>query len=141
MNRLYNKEILRLAADAPAPARLADADISVTKTSRICGSRITIDVKFKKGAVANFSYEVKACALGQASAAIVAKHITGKRWTDFAPVAKAVEVLLKGEGDAPGGEWADFDVFIPAREYTSRHSAILLPIEALREAFASDKKD
>ncbi len=56
-------------------------------------------------------------------------------------MAAAVEKLLKEEGPPPGGEWADFDVFIPAREYKSRHSAILLPFEALREAFASDKKD
>ncbi len=141
MNRLYTKEILRLAADAPAPGRLVDADISVTKTSRICGSRITIDVAFRDGAVAGYSHEIKACALGQASAAIVASHITGKRWADIAPVAAAVEKLLKEEGPPPGGEWADYQVFLPAREHKSRHSAILLPFEALREAFASDKKD
>lgn len=136
MNALYNKEILRLAASLPAYRRLDDPVISVTKTSRICGSRITIAVKIEDGEVADYSQEVKACALGQASSAIVAKNIQGKTWHDFAPVAKKVENLLKEEGPPPEGEWADFQVFLPARPHKSRHSAILLPFEALREAFA-----
>ena len=136
MNALYNKEILRLAASLPAYRRLDDPVISVTKTSRICGSRITIAVKIEDGEVADYSQEVKACALGQASSAIVAKNIKGKTWHDFAPVAEKVENLLKEEGPPPEGEWADFQVFLPARPHKSRHSAILLPFEALREAFA-----
>ena len=136
MNALYNKEILRLAASLPAYRRVDDPVISVTKTSRICGSRITIDVKIEDGEVADYSQEVKACALGQASSAIVAKNIIGKTWHDFAPVAEKVETLLKEEGPPPDGEWAEFQVFLPARPHKSRHSAILLPFEALREAFA-----
>ncbi len=136
MNALYNKEILRLAASLPAYRRVDDPVISVTKTSRICGSRITIAVKIEDGEVADYSQEVKACALGQASSAIVAKNIIGKTWHDFAPVAEKVETLLKEEGPPPDGEWAEFQVFLPARPHKSRHSAILLPFEALREAFA-----
>ena len=136
MNALYNKEILRLAASLPASRRVDDPVISVTKTSRICGSRITIAVKIEDGEVADYSQEVKACALGQASSAIVAKNIIGKTWHDFAPVAEKVEKLLKEEGPPPEGKWADFQVFLPARPHKSRHSAILLPFEALREAFA-----
>lgn len=144
MNELYSKEILRLAAGTPVAARLEGAPITVTKTSRICGSRITVDVAIEDGKVAAYGQEVKACALGQASSAIVAGHVIGKSWAELAPVGEAVEKLLKGEGEAPQGEWADYRAFIPARAHKSRHSAILLPFAALKEAFEvydrTDKK-
>lgn len=140
MNRLYNKEILRLAAAVPAPSHLEAPDVAVTKTSRICGSRISIEVGFRNGKVSEYAQVIKACALGQASSSIVAHHIIGKTYNDIAPVARQVEKLLKEEGPPPGGEWRDFKVFLPAREHKSRHSAILLPFEALAEAFTQAEK-
>lgn len=144
MNELYSKEILRLAAGTPVAARLEGAPITVTKTSRICGSRITVDVAIRGGKVAAYGQEVKACALGQASSAIVAAHVIGKSWAELAPVGETVEKLLKGEGEPPDGEWADYRAFIAARAHKSRHSAILLPFAALKEAFeihdSEDKK-
>lgn len=137
---LYTREVLRLAAAAPSGERLEHADVAVTKTSRICGSRITIEVKFNNGRVSQYAQTIRACALGQASATIVARHIVGKTLEDIAPVAEAVGKLLREAGPPPGGEWADFKVFIPAREHKSRHSAILLPFEALHEAFGCVEK-
>lgn len=132
---LYTREILRLASTAPSGSELAGADISVTKTSRICGSRITIGVKFNDGKVCDYTQEIKACALGQASSAIVAQHVVGKTWQELAPVADQVEALLREGGSPPEGEWADYKAFVPARDHPARHSAIMLPFEALREAF------
>lgn len=137
---LYTREVLRLAAAAPSEERLERADVAVTKTSRICGSRISIEVRFRNGKVSEYAQTIRACALGQASATIVARHIIGKTLEDIAPVAEAVGKLLREAGPPPGGEWADFKVFIPAREHKSRHSAILLPFEALHEAFSCVKK-
>lgn len=136
MDALYNKEILRLAASLSRLERLAAPDAVVTKTSRICGSRITIDVTFKGGVVADYAQQVKACALGQASASIVASHIIGKGFGEVDATGQALEKLLKQDGPPPTGDWADFEVFIPARPHKSRHSAIMLPFEALRQAFA-----
>ncbi|MCH7806731.1 MAG: iron-sulfur cluster assembly scaffold protein [Proteobacteria bacterium] len=137
---LYTREVLRLAAAAPSGERLEQADVAVTKTSRICGSRITIEVKFNNGRVSEYAQTIRACALGQASATIVARHIIGKTLKDIAPVAEAVGKLLREAGPPPGGEWADFKVFIPARQHKSRHSAIMLPFEALHEAFGCLEK-
>jgi len=137
MDALYTREILRLAAGAPPPRHLKAPDACVTKTSRICGSRITIEVNFRDGRITDYGHEIKACALGQASSAIVAAHITGKSWAELEPVARAVEAMLKEGGPPPEGEWADYQLFLPAREHSARHSAILLPFEALREAFAA----
>ena len=137
---LYTREVLRLAAAAPLGEHLEAPDVAVTKTSRICGSRISIEVRFKDGAVSQYAQTIRACALGQASATIVARHIIGKTLEDIAPVAEAVGKLLREAGPPPGGEWADFKVFIPARRHKSRHSAILLPFEALHEAFAKAEK-
>jgi len=135
MGELYTKEILRLAAEVPIIGRLKNADVSVTKTSRICGSRITVDVTFEGDRVKAYGQEVKACALGQGSSAIVARHAVGKTWDDLRPVMAAVESLLAGEGEGPEGEWAAYAAFKPARAFKSRHSAILLPFAALHEAF------
>ena len=48
---LYNTRILRLAAALPRTERLADPDITVQRTSRICGSRVTVDVKVEDGRI------------------------------------------------------------------------------------------
>jgi len=135
MDALYTREILRLASEAPAPAHLEAPDAVVTKTSRICGSSIAIEVRLKDGRVADYAQTIKACALGQASSAIAAKHVIGKSWAELEPVARALEAMLKEGGPPPAGEWADYQLFIPARAHSSRHSAILLPFAALEEAF------
>jgi NifU-like protein involved in Fe-S cluster formation len=135
MDDLYSKEILRLAAEVPLTGRLENPEVTVTKTSRICGSRITVDLRLKEGRVAAYGQVVKACALGQGSSAIVARNAVGKTWDDFAPVMAALERLLAGEGEGPKGEWAAYGAFLPARAFKSRHSAILLPFAALKDAF------
>ena len=135
MDDLYSKEILRLAAEVPIIGRLKNPDVSVTKTSRICGSRISVDVNFAGERIAAYGQEVKACALGQGSSAIVARHVVGKSWAELAPVMVEVEKLLAGEGEGPKGEWAAYEAFRPAQNFKSRHSAILLPFAALHEAF------
>ena len=136
MDALYNKEILKLAANLSRLERLERPDATVTKTSRICGSRITVDVNIKDGVVTDYGQEVKACALGQASASIMARHIVGKGIAEIDEVGQQLEKLLTEGGSPPEGDWADYGVFIPAREHKSRHSAILLPFAALRQAFS-----
>jgi len=137
MTQLYTTEILRLAASIPRTERLEDPDFSVTKTSRICGSRITVDIKFKDGAIADYGQTVKACALGQASSSLVARHIIGATAESFLPVAEAVRKMIRGEGPAPEGDWSDFKIFAAAKDHKSRHGSILLPFEAISAAFQS----
>lgn len=137
MSELYNKDILRLATSIPLTERLAAPDITVVKTSRICGSRVTADFNFDGNAISEYGQEVKACALGQASCSIFARHIIGQNRESLAPVTEAMRRMLSGDGPAPSGDWSELEIFLPAREHKSRHGSIMLPFEAAMEAFDS----
>ncbi len=132
MEMLYTREILRLAASLEGE-RLTDPDISITKSSRVCGSTLTIDLELKDKQVVAFGAEVKACALGQASTAIAEKHIVGKTWTEIEPIYQDLQKLLAGEAIRFKGEWGDLNVFQAAQNHKARHSAILLVFKALEE--------
>lgn len=132
---LYNTEILRLAAETAQAARLSDAHASVEKRSPICGSRVTVDVALgDDDRVAAVGLLVRACALGQASSALLARHIVGRSVTDLAAIRDALSAWLAGEGDAP--DWPGLTLFEPARPHSARHASIRLAFEAAAEAAA-----
>lgn len=130
--QLYNTAILRLASAIPHEGPLADADASATKVSPICGSRVIAHVALgPDGRVARFGQEVRACALGQASAAIVGAGVIGRDGYELAAARDGLEAYLKGEGEAP---WPELAIFEPARPYRARHPSILLALGAAAEA-------
>lgn len=133
---LYNTDILRLAATIPYHRRLADPQASVEKRSATCGSRVTVDVKLdQQGRLSELGLEVRACALGQASASLMAAYALGKSAEDLAAARDALIDWLAGEGGDPGF-WPGFDVIAPARAYPARHASIRLGFEAVAEAAA-----
>ncbi len=135
MNALYNTEILRLAADTARAVRLTDPHASVEKRSPICGSRVTVDIALgPDGTVAEVGLLVRACALGQASSALLARTIVGKSPADLAHARDALAAWLAGEGDAP--DWPGLTLFEPARPHSARHASIRLAFEAAAEAAA-----
>src|SRR3546814_5997903 len=76
---LYNRDILRLAASIPHLGRLERAQASAEKRSPVCGSWVAVDVALDdEGRVAALGQEVKACALGQASAALMGAGVLGR---------------------------------------------------------------
>ncbi|QMW21688.1 iron-sulfur cluster assembly scaffold protein [Sandaracinobacteroides saxicola] len=124
---LYNHAILRLAANIPLTARLPAPDASAQRVSPICGSRVTADVVLDgEGRVADYGQEVRACALGQASAAILGAGVIGRDGVELADAADALALWLRGQGELPAG-WADLALFEPARAHKGRHGSILLP--------------
>jgi NifU-like protein involved in Fe-S cluster formation len=130
---LYNMEILRLAATVPFQERLADPMGSSEKRSPVCGSRVTVDVNLdSEGRVAELGLLVRACALGQASAGILAAHIVGRPAGEIAGARDQLTAWLAGEGPAP--EWPGLDIFVPALPHRGRHAAIRLAFEAAAEA-------
>jgi NifU-like protein involved in Fe-S cluster formation len=135
---LYNTAILRLAASPPVP-RLTDPQASVVKVSPVCGSRVTVDLDIDNGRVARFGSEVRACALGQASAALLAAHVVGRSGDEIAAARDGLAAFLKGEAETPG-DWPGLDIFAPARPHRARHASILLGFDAaaaaVREAAA-----
>lgn len=131
---LYTRDILRLAASIPHLGRLAEAEASVEKKSPVCGSRVIVDVMLDTGGkVAALGQEVKACAFGQASAALMGAHAPGRTPAELAGARDALAAWLAGTSDDPG-DWPGLDVLAPARRLSARHGAILLPFQAVAEA-------
>lgn len=133
---LYNAQILRLATSIPHQARLADPQATVSKRSPICGSRVTVDVVLDEmGRVSALGQEVRACALGQASAALMGGYAIGRSVEELAGARDALTAYLSGMRDDPG-DWPGLDIFAPARPHAARHPSIRLAFEAVAEAAA-----
>ena len=135
LSDLYSDRILEIAGNQPIPGRLADADASARKVSRICGSTIEVDIKLENGVIVGYGHEISACALGQTSAAIVATHIVGTPVAEFRLVRDEMIAMLKADGAPPAGEkWADLKYLEPVRDYRPRHTSTLLVFDAVAEA-------
>ena len=133
---LYNTTILRLATAIPHHTRLADPAASVERRSPICGSRVRVDVRLDEaGRVEELGQEVRACALGQAAAALMGGHAIGRSADELAAARDALAAFLQGERDDPG-DWPGLEIFAPARPHKARHASIRLAFEAVAEAAA-----
>ncbi len=133
---LYTREILRLAVSIPNQQRLDKPDGTAELRSRTCGSKVTADVMLgADGALRDIGLEISACALGQASAAILGAQAIGRTAADISAVRDNLAAFLEGSGDSPG-EWPNMDKLTAARDHKGRHAAILLPFDAMIAACA-----
>ena len=133
---LYNRDILRLAAAIPHQRRLAAPQATVEKSSPICGSRVIVDLVLDgQGRVIELGQEVRACALGQASASLMGAHAIGRTADELAQARDALAGYLAGRRDDPG-DWPGLTLFAEARRFSARHPSILLGFEAAAEAAA-----
>ena len=131
---VYNEKILELAGNIPRLGRLKDPDASATAHSKLCGSTVTVDLKVDDGAVSEFAHDVKACALGQASSSIMARHVIGAQPEELRDLRESVRKMLKENGAPPSGKWADIAVLEPVRDYKARHASTLLTFDAVVSA-------
>jgi NifU-like protein involved in Fe-S cluster formation len=131
LNEVYNAKILDLAGNIPRLGRLSAPDATATAHSKLCGSTVTVDVKMNGDAVADFAHEVKACALGQASSSIMARHVIGAKPAELRELRDTVRKMLKENGPPPTGKWADISVLEPVRDYKARHASTLLTFDAV----------
>jgi NifU-like protein involved in Fe-S cluster formation len=129
---LYSREVLRLATSLPHDERIAAPFVSANRRAPICGSEMTIDVVMDNGAVNAIAIRAKACALGQASAAILREGAHGKSLLQIEAVFSEVKQALGGEGPMPKA----YEPLDYARDYPARHGAILLPFETLIAAIS-----
>jgi NifU-like protein involved in Fe-S cluster formation len=134
--KLYSQRILALAAAIPLTQRLEHPDATVKRRSPLCGSTVTVDVALKEGRIVAFGQDVKACALGQASAAVVGAHILGRTRAEVETARDALRAMLKEGGPVPAAPFDGLEVLLPARDYKNRHASILLALEATAEAMA-----
>lgn len=132
--KLYSTKILALAAEIPHLGRLDAPQASVKKRSPLCGSTVTVDLDMTDGKVSRFGQEVKACALGQASAAVLGEAVIGRTADELDAVARELETMLKQEGPVPAAPFAGYEALLPAREFKNRHASILLSVQAAAEA-------
>ncbi len=134
--KLYSARILALAADIPHHVRLPAPQGTARKRSPLCGSTVTVDVVVRDGRVSDFGQDVKACALGQASAAILAGAVIGRSLPELQAAQVQLRAMLKG-GPAPDAPFDGFEVLLPARDFKNRHASILLALDAVCEAVAA----
>ena len=134
--KLYSGRILALAADIPLTERLAAPQASVKKRAPLCGSTITVDLVIEDGRIAAYGQDVKACALGQAAASVLAANVIGRTREQIETARKAMRTMLVENGPAPAHPFEDFAVLVPAREFRNRHASIMLALDATAEAFA-----
>lgn len=134
MSELYNTQILRLAASTGSDARLADPQGSATRVSPVCGSKVTADVDLgADGRIQRFGQEVRACALGQAAAALVRDEIIGQDRANLVAARSELADWLSGRSQTPPS-WPGMAVFAPARPHSARHPSILLGFDAAIDA-------
>lgn len=134
LDDVYNRRILELAADIPRQGRLAAPHASATAHSKLCGSVVTVDLTMDGDVVTDFAHEVKACALGQASSSIMARHVVGSKAAELREIREVARRMLKENGAPPAGKWADLAVLEPVRDYKARHASTLLTFDAVVDA-------
>ncbi len=134
LNDVYNARILDFAGNIPRLGRLPAPDATATAHSKLCGSTVTVDLKVSNGLVSDFAHDVKACALGQASSSIMARHVIGARSDELRELRETVRKMLKENGPPPAGKWADIAVLEPVRDYKARHASTMLTFDAVVSA-------
>ena len=134
INDIYNKKILSLAADIPRLQRLDAPDATAVAHSKLCGSKVTVDLRLKDGVISDFGHDVKACALGQASSSIMARHVVGATSAELKTLREQMYRMLKENGEPPTGRWADCEALLPVRDYKARHASTLLTFDAVVDA-------
>jgi NifU-like protein involved in Fe-S cluster formation len=134
LDDIYNRRILELAADIPRLGRLPAPMATATAHSKLCGSKVVVDLSMDDGVVTDFAHDVKACALGQASASIMARHVIGSTPEELRAVRDQVRRMLKENGAPPEGKWSDAQVLEPVRDFKARHASTLLTFDAVVDA-------
>ena len=131
---LYSAKLLKLAATTPRLGRLAAPDASSEKVSKLCGSRVIVDVKVDGDRVADFAQDVKACALGQAAASVLGANVIGASLPELEAARAQLRAMLKEGAAPPDGRFADLALLEPVKDYPARHTSTMLAFEAVAEA-------
>ena len=131
---IYSQRILELAANMPRAERLPHPDATATAHSKFCGSRVTVDLSMEGDVVTDYGQSVKACLLGQSSAAVMGREIVGSTAAELRAVGAAMRKMLKAGGPPPNGRWADLRALEPVKDYKARHPSTLLVFDAVEDA-------
>ena len=128
---IYNTKILAFAGNIERIGRLEQPDATAKAHSKLCGSTVTVDLSMENGVVTDFAHDVKACALGQASSSIMARHVVGATADELRSVRQTMQKMLKENGPPPEGRFADLKYLEPVRDYKARHASTMLTFDAV----------
>jgi len=106
---------------------------TVRVRSPVCGSELTLDAVIAGGRVQQLGWRVRACALGQASTAIVIARRSELDAATVRRVGAQMQAILKGESDSC--DWPELTFFSFAQDIPSRHGSAMLPFKALAQLF------
>ena len=135
--KLYSPALLALATGLARYPLGPDLPLRAEARSRGCGSVIALGMALDEaGGIARIGMQVSACAIGQASAALLAEGAIGAGPGLVRDTADALAAWLAGESDLPAS-WPGLDPLAPARAHPGRHGALLLPWKAACEALSS----
>jgi len=128
---VYNAKILGFAGNIERIGRLDCPDATAKAHSKLCGSTVTVDLSMENGVVTDFAHDVKACALGQASSSIMARHVVGATADELRTVRETMLKMLKENGPPPEGRFEDLKYLEPVRDYKARHASTMLTFDAV----------
>jgi NifU-like protein involved in Fe-S cluster formation len=134
MDEIYNSRILEFAGNIPRSGRLEHPDAEASAHSKLCGSRVRIGLKMDGDTVTDFAHEVKACALGQASSSIMARHVVGATAGEIRRAREDMLAMLKADGEGPSGRFEDMRFLKPVKDYKARHASTMLTFDAVVDA-------
>ena len=141
IDELYQKNLLRLAANATGDGTLENPDAEETLDNPTCGDRITIQIRLKDNEVAELMHQNRSCVLCQASASLIGKHAVGKQLEDILETRQNLQSMLHGTPLQDTSEWQELEYFDVVAPHKSRHHCVLLPFDALIRALeAANKK-
>lgn len=134
INELYTQKLLELTASISHIGHLPEPQAKATAVSKLCGSEVSVELCLDKtGNISEFAQQVSACALGQTSAAIVAREIEGTSPEEFHKIADAMRAMLRENGDAPAGRWQDLEILSVVKAYPARIGSTLLVFQAVED--------
>lgn len=134
LRELYNEKLLALAAEDPLGGRLDSPQATAKVTSPLCGSRITVDLSLSAGKVSDYGQVVRACTLGRASATVMAQHVLGATPQELRRQRDAMRGVLKQGEHPPPEAWPEIELFLPAKDFKSRHGSVMLAFDAVVKA-------
>jgi SUF system NifU family Fe-S assembly protein len=134
MDDIYNSRILEFAGNIPRIGTLPDAEAEAGAHSKLCGSRVKVYLKLDGDRVSDFAHEVKACALGQASSSIMARHVVGATVDEIRKAREDMLAMLKADGEGPSGRFEDMRFLKPVKDYKARHASTMLTFDAVVDA-------
>jgi NifU-like protein involved in Fe-S cluster formation len=136
MDDIYNAKILEFAGNIPLTGTLDEADAEAQAYSKLCGSKVRIWLKMDGDHVSGFAHDVKACALGQASSSIMARHVVGATPDELRQARADMLAMLKEGGEGPTGRFEDMRYLKPVKDYKARHASTMLTFDAVCDALS-----